>query len=70
MLGRSGSTNGATGSSKAEGASSPVSLSGRMTPKNEMEKTSLSRELTGMNKERLLQKGNSKYVFTLTFFAY
>ncbi|XP_057550809.1 uncharacterized protein LOC130828822 isoform X2 [Amaranthus tricolor] len=57
---RSGSTNGATGSSKAEGASSPVSLSGRMTPKNEMEKTSLSRELTGMNKERLLQKGNSK----------
>ena len=40
-----------TGSNKVEGAPSPVSLSGHMTPKNELHKTSLSWELTGMNKE-------------------
>ncbi|XP_021730540.1 uncharacterized protein LOC110697476 [Chenopodium quinoa] len=57
---RSGSSNGTNGSNKLERAPSPVSLSGRMTPKNELDKTSLSRELTGMNKERLLPKGNSK----------
>ncbi|KAL2943109.1 Guanine nucleotide-binding protein-like alpha-11 subunit [Bienertia sinuspersici] len=57
---RSGSSNGATGSNKLEGGPSPVSLSGRMTPKNEPDKASLSKELTGTNKERLLPKGNSK----------
>lgn len=57
---RSGSSNGAIGSNKVERAPSPVSLSARLTPKNELDKTSLTRELTGMNKERLLQKGTSK----------
>ncbi|KNA22642.1 hypothetical protein SOVF_032520 isoform B [Spinacia oleracea] len=57
---RPGSSNGPTGSNKLERAPSPVSLSARMTTKNELDKTSLSRELTGVNKERLLPKGNSK----------
>ncbi|XP_074310485.1 uncharacterized protein LOC141646514 [Silene latifolia] len=56
---RSVSSNGANNSNKLDGSPSSASLSGRMALKNESEKTSLSRELTGMNKERL-QKGNSK----------
>lgn len=45
-----------------EAGPSPQNLSARLIPKNELDKTSVSRELTGMNKERSLQKGNSKYV--------
>ncbi|KAK9735169.1 hypothetical protein RND81_04G188200 [Saponaria officinalis] len=57
---RSGSANGASSSNKVDGSPSSASLNGRMTPKNEPEKTSQPRELAGMNKERLLQKGNTK----------
>ncbi|GAB2276879.1 hypothetical protein Dimus_011590 [Dionaea muscipula] len=56
---RSGSY-GASGTSKPDGTTSPASSSGRMTPKNEMERVSLSRESSGVNKDRLLQKGNTK----------
>ena len=47
---------------KQDGAPSPASLNARVTPKNESEKPPIPRELAGMNKERLLQKGNTKYV--------
>lgn len=55
-----GSSNGANGINKLDGVPSPASLTARMTPKNESEKPPISREVTGMNKERLLQKGNMK----------
>ncbi|GAB4855166.1 hypothetical protein Ancab_023792 [Ancistrocladus abbreviatus] len=57
---RSGSSNGPGGINKLDGTSAPASSSCRMTPKNVLEKVSLSREPTGVNKERLLQKGNAK----------
>lgn len=57
---RTGALSGPNGINKLDGSPSPAGLSARMTPKNESEKASLSRELTGTNKERLLQKGNTK----------
>ncbi|KAH9612039.1 hypothetical protein KSS87_008247, partial [Heliosperma pusillum] len=57
---RSVSPNVLSGSNKVDGSPSSVSVNGRITPKNESEKTSLSRELVGMNKERVIQKGNIK----------
>ncbi|GMG99480.1 hypothetical protein Nepgr_001320 [Nepenthes gracilis] len=57
---RSGSSNGTSGFNKLDGTSSPASSSSRITPKNELEKVSLARVPTGMNKERILQKGNTK----------
>ncbi|KAL9225037.1 hypothetical protein vseg_001009 [Gypsophila vaccaria] len=57
---RSGSSNGASGSNKADGSPSSASLNGRMTPKSEPDKTSQLRDFAGMNKERLLPKGNTK----------
>uniref|UniRef100_A0A7C8Z9X5 Uncharacterized protein n=1 Tax=Opuntia streptacantha TaxID=393608 RepID=A0A7C8Z9X5_OPUST len=47
---------------KQDGAPSPASLNARVTPKNESEKPPIPRELAGMNKERLLQKGNTKLI--------
>ncbi|GAB4836281.1 hypothetical protein Ancab_001196 [Ancistrocladus abbreviatus] len=57
---RSASSNGTGGISKLDGISSPTGSSTRMTSKNKSEKVSLLRELTGMSKERILQKGNIK----------
>ncbi|KAK9733176.1 hypothetical protein RND81_04G049000 [Saponaria officinalis] len=57
---RSGSSNGVNGSNKMDGSPSSGNLSGRVALKIEPEKNSSSKELTGMNKERLLQKGNTK----------
>ena len=52
------------GSSKFDGPSLPASSNGRATPKNELEKVSLSRDsVPGLSKERF--KGNNKYVILL-----
>ncbi|KAL8166714.1 hypothetical protein V2J09_008213 [Rumex salicifolius] len=57
---RSASCNG-IGSNIKHDSTPTASISGiRTTAKNEMEKVSLSRELGGMNKERILQKGSNK----------
>ncbi|KAA8539132.1 hypothetical protein F0562_025824 [Nyssa sinensis] len=56
---RSGSSNGTNGVNKSDSTSSPASSNSRATPKNELEKPILPRDLTaGLNKERLLAKGN------------
>lgn len=58
---RSGSSNGG-GSVKLDGNSMSSSGGTRMTPKNDMEKISHPKDVpSGLNKERLLAKGN-KYV--------
>ncbi|KAA8534553.1 hypothetical protein F0562_032070 [Nyssa sinensis] len=56
---RSGSSNGTSGTNKSDSTSSPASSNTRATPKNELEKPALPRDFTaGLNKERLLAKGN------------
>lgn len=60
---RSGSTN---GTYKLDSSSSPASCLARATSKHEHEKASLTKDLAaGLNKEKLLAKGNNKYVFTI-----
>ena len=61
---RSGSTSGIHVAYKLESSSSPSSYFSRVTSKHEKEKATLTTDLTaGLNKEKLLAKGNNKYVF-------
>ncbi|XAR53508.1 hypothetical protein NMG60_11022095 [Bertholletia excelsa] len=58
---RSGSINGIRGTNKLDSSSSPASSFGRAMPKHDQEKATLTRDLTaGLNKEKLLAKGNNK----------
>ncbi|KAL8159657.1 hypothetical protein V2J09_001194 [Rumex salicifolius] len=54
------SSNSSAGYTKSDGSLSASVSSICQTPKSEMEKLSFTRELGGMNKERILQKGNNK----------
>lgn len=66
---RSGSSNGSSGANKLEAAPLSASPSPRMIQKTELEKVSLSRDHTaGLNKERLIAKGNNKYVSLLQIY--
>ncbi|THG08854.1 hypothetical protein TEA_017880 [Camellia sinensis var. sinensis] len=58
---RSGSTNGNSGTNKSDSSSSPATSFARTMPKHEQEKATITRDLTaGLNKEKLLAKGNNK----------
>lgn len=61
---RSGSSSGISGINKCDGSSLPISSSVRIIPKAEPEKKpTLFRDSTGgQGKDRLLVKGNNKYV--------
>ena len=61
---RSGSSSGISGTNKCDGSSLPISSSVRIIPKAEPEKKpTLYRDSTGgQAKDRLLVKGNNKYV--------
>ncbi|CAK9149214.1 unnamed protein product [Ilex paraguariensis] len=60
---RSGASNGTGGINNLDDTSLPVGS--RATPGNEREKVTLPRDLTaGLTKQRLLIKGNNKYVPT------
>lgn len=66
---RSGSFSGTSGINKSDGTSSPASSNARGIPKSEPEKVFLTRDFaTGMNKERLVAKGNNKYVLFIFLF--
>ncbi|XP_057471533.1 uncharacterized protein LOC130760299 isoform X2 [Actinidia eriantha] len=58
---RSGSSSGINGAYKLDSSSSPSSYFSRVTSKHEQEKATLTTDLTaGLNKEKLLAKGNNK----------
>ncbi len=68
---RSGSSNGSSGANKIDGASLSAGPSAGVTQKTKLEKVSLSRDHTvGLNKERLIQIGNNKYVFSPSNLSY
>ena len=57
---RSGSSNGSSGANKIDGASLSAGPSAGVTQKTKLENVSLSRDhIVGLNKERLIQKGNN-----------
>ena len=63
---RSGSSNVANGINKFDTTSLAANSSVRGIPRNEVEKLSLSRDfVAGPTKERILAKGNNKYVWSM-----
>lgn len=61
---RSGSSNVSSGINKLDGTSLPAGSSARAISKNEWDKASLSRDSVALSKERIIAKGNNKYVCT------